>query len=191
MDIEKGNFKLTDETRMKVETSIGSNINYYFREALPSYVDEDNEKKIMIYRYNVSMFDDQIKFTTYMSEDEVRMTCKYAVDIIEELMLINNSGLTKEQYKLIYDRNKIMESEYDNLKEIWNRIKTERLEKIMTELIEFRGISDLSAYTISLPYLRSIIINMYDRIVDRFDDKDMFYLVVSYIARGIMRMGEE
>ena len=191
MDSEKRNFKLTDENRKNIQSRINRYIKKSYREDVPSYIENYDDKKFMVYRYNVSMFDGQIKFVTYMSDEELSVICKYAMDIVEELMVVNNCGTTKEKYKLIYDRERIKEAEYSILREIWEQLKTERLERIMVKASESRGINELSAYTISLPYLRSIIMNMYEKIVDRFDDEDYIFFVGTYIARGIMRMGEE
>ena len=51
------------------------------------------------YKYEVII--QNIKFITYMTEDELKLSAGFAVDLLEELKNINNNGINRKVYEQI------------------------------------------------------------------------------------------
>ena len=51
------------------------------------------------YKYEVII--QNIKFITYMTDDELKMSAGLAVDLLEELKNINNNGISRKEYEQI------------------------------------------------------------------------------------------
>lgn len=74
-----------------------------------------------VYKYEVVLQD--IRFITYMTDEELKLSAGFAVDLLEELKNINNSGVNREVYERTIEE---MEQEEEvNLFRvigIWNKI---------------------------------------------------------------------
>ena len=121
------------------------------------------------YKYEVMLQD--IKFVTYMTNDELSISAKFAVELLEELKDINNRGMHRQEYERIM---KEMEQEHkENVLQvigIWNRISTERMAKLLAQIDMVRRVGGAWAMLIANPGLISAICAVYEQLVDRFED---------------------
>ena len=130
------------------------------------------------------------KFIAAMSVDEVAESAKLTVDILEELKNINNSGINRDELKRIEKQ----EDRYDNVMQIlgiWNSIKTEKLLELISKLDRVRRVGGAWAMLIANPCLISAIYAVYDRIVDSFDNDDLYMQSVFFLMRAVMQMNSD
>lgn len=138
------------------------------------------------YKYEVQI--QNIRFVTYMSEDEVELSARLAIDILEELKNINNSGFDRER---LNETQKNAEAEKNELLSnilIWNKLCSERLLQIIDEIDVLRRVGGAYAMLISNPGLKSAIHAVYDRIVDGFENENLYAHSAYFLLRAIMRM---
>ena len=131
------------------------------------------------------------KFITEMSVDEVAESAKLTVDILEELKNINNSGINRDELKGIekeVDRHETDGNNAVRILGIWNRIKTEQLSEIISELDRVKRVGGAWALLIANPCLISAIYVVYDRIVDSFDNDKLYMQSAFFLMRAVMKM---
>ena len=121
------------------------------------------------------------KFIAAMSVDEVAESAKLTVDILEELKNINNSGINRET-----DGDNVMQ-----ILGIWNSIKTEQLLELISKLDRVRRVGGAWAMLIANPCLISAIYAVYDRIVDSFDNDDLYMQSAFFLMRAVMQMNSD
>lgn len=131
------------------------------------------------------------KFITAMSEDEIEASARLTVDILEELKNINNAGINRIELERIEKEKNKNESDGGNVMQvlgIWNSIKTDRLSELIGELDQVRRVGGAWAMIIANPCLISAIYAVYDRIVDSFDDDDLYLHSAYFLMRAVMKM---
>lgn len=134
------------------------------------------------------------KFIAAMSVDEVAESAKLTVDILEELKNINNSGINRDELKRIEKQEDRHETDGDNVVQIlgiWNSIKTEQLLELISKLDRVRRVGGAWAMLIANPCLISAIYAVYDRIVDSFDNDDLYMQSVFFLMRAVMQMNSD
>lgn len=131
------------------------------------------------------------KFVTEMSVDEVEESAKLTVDILEELKNINNSGINRAELEKIEKEKERKDDDGGDVMqvlEIWNRISTEHLASLMHELDRVRRVGGAWAMLIANPCLISAIYAVYDRLVDSFDDENLYLQSAYFLMRAVMKM---
>ena len=124
------------------------------------------------------------KFITAMSVDEVAESAKLTVDILEELKNINNSGINRDELKRIEKQEDRYETDGDN-------VKTEQLLELISKLDRVRRVGGAWAMLIANPCLISAIYAVYDRIIDSFDNDDLYMQSVFFLMRAVMQMNSD
>jgi len=139
------------------------------------------------YKYDVVL--QNIKFITYMTDIELKISAGFAVDLLETLKDINNNGIDRQEYMGIIEE---IENEHEeNLFRvigIWNRICTESMKKLLTEIDEVRRVGGAWALLIANPGLISAICAVYEQLVDRFEDEELYNWGGYFLLRAIMKM---
>ena len=131
------------------------------------------------------------RFITAMSLDEVEESARLTVDILEELKNINNSGINRAELERTEKEKNRNETEGGNVMQIlgiWNCIKTDRLSEIIYELDRVRRVGGAWALLLANPCLISAIYAVYDRIVDSFDDDELYLQSAYFLMRAVMKM---
>ena len=131
------------------------------------------------------------RFITAMSVDEVEESARLTVDILEELKNINNSGINRAELERTEKEKNRNETEGGNVMQIlgiWNCIKTDRLSEIISELDRVRRVGGAWALLLANPCLISAIYAVYDRIVDSFDDDELYLQSAYFLMRAVMKM---
>lgn len=134
------------------------------------------------------------KFIAAMSVDEVAESAKLTVDILEELKNINNRGINRDELKRIEKQEDRHETDGDNVMQIlgiWNSIKTEQLLELISKLDRVRRVGGAWAMLIANPCLISAIYAVYDRIVDSFDNDDLYMQSAFFLMRAVMQMNSD
>ncbi|MBR5565667.1 MAG: hypothetical protein IKW08_05810 [Roseburia sp.] len=139
------------------------------------------------YRYEVII--QNIKFITYMTDEEVRLSAEFAIDLLEELKRINNNGIKRNVYEEIMgEMEREEESNIFRVIGIWNKISTEEMAKLFTKINMARRVGGAYAILIANPGLISAICAVYEQLVDRFEDEEMYNLSGYFLLRAIMKM---
>ena len=139
------------------------------------------------YKYEVVL--QNIRFITYMTDDELRLSAGYAVDLLEELKNINNNGINRKLYELILEE--IEQEEALNVLRViktWNRISTEELAKLIAKIDRTRRVGGAYAMILANPVLISAVCALYEQLVVRFEDEEMYNLSGYFLLRAIMKM---
>ena len=173
---------ITEERHYEIEKEMLEIINDEFkREELT----ED------FFKYEVEL--QGSKFVTVFSDDELKKAAKLAVDVIEELKEINNNGINKTEVEKIVGKIKeSKESEIMGVLYFYGQISTDRLKVLVGELDIVTRVGGAWAMLISNPMLISAICAVYERIVDNFDDEDLYSTCCFFIMRAVMKMhGDE
>ena len=139
------------------------------------------------HRYEVVLQNDTSIVT--MSDDEVETSAKAAVDILEELKRINKS-LSKQKLeeteRQIKEKNPDIEGFSTLL--IWNSFATKKLNEIVAKIAGVRRVGGAYAMLIAIPFLKSAIYSVFDRIIDDFDNEDIYVHSCYFVFRAIMQM---
>jgi len=139
------------------------------------------------YKYEVQL--QSIKFVAYMSNEELEKSIELTIDLLEEMKKVNNGGLNMQ---ILKEKVMSIETQYqDELMSqivVWNIICNERIHEIIGEIDVVRRVGGAYAMLVSNPCLKSAIYAVYDRLVDNFDDEELYCQSAYFLARAIMRM---
>lgn len=178
-----------EEIRVKFEGISGRKRekleNEFYQDVIKMYRKE--EIKGSVYRYEVILQD--TKYTTILTDEEVRASCKLAIDLLEEMKQINNNGVNKKKF------NKLCREIYNIEKEdrfapffIVAKLKTERMSEIILEIDRIQRVGGAYAMVIAHPLLYSAIFGVYEQIVDRFDDVNFYEVCGFFLVRAILKI---
>lgn len=144
---------------------------------------EDN-----FYKYDVTL--QNIKFITTMTDEEVKESARLVVDVLEELKSINNGGIDKEALMKLEDEasEKYSEKRVIAMLDAVKRFETEKLSKIISEIGKVRRVGGAWEMLVAAPGLRNGICVVFNRIVDQFDDEDIYLQCGYFLLRAVMHM---
>lgn len=171
---------ITAEEHSQVEEFLTESIN---REFCMEKISEN------YFRYKVEI--QEIKFVTELYTDEIKEAAKLTVDILEELKNITNAGINRAELDRIAEENDRQEPSRGNIMQImgiWKSIKTERLSEIITELDRVMRVGGAWAMILANPFIISAIYAVYDMIVDKFDDDEIYVSSAYFLMRAVMKM---
>ena len=132
------------------------------------------------------------KFITYMTEEELKQSAKLTINLVEEMKKVNNDGMDKPALERLVEEVEAKETEEVlRVFGIWNGIATDEIRKLIAEIDEVRRVGGAWAMLISNPGLISAIYAVYERLVDQFDDEDLYAASCFFLLRAIMRMHSE
>ena len=168
--------KISDEVRKKMVAEFQESVKTEFRK---------DRIKDDLYKYEVVLQD--IYFVTYMTDEEVKLSAQFTIDLLEELKEINNSGIDKKKFE------QLIETEEENNEvmrtiKIWNIISTDRMHKLLAEIDRARRVGGAWALLIANPGLINAIWSIYEQIVDKFDDMELYEISGFFLLRAIMKM---
>lgn len=173
--------KLNSETRAELENILKSTIVEQFRQ---------NAIEGSFYKYKVQLQD--LRFITYMSDEELERSIKLTIDLLEEMKAINNSGMYGKVFrKKVTDIEEQCEDEIMRQLYIWNVLCPKEVVKVISEIDMVRRVGGAYAMLISNPGLKSAIYSVYEVLVDNFDDVNLYCQSAYFILRAIMRMHSE
>lgn len=176
--MEKQYEKISDEFRREIEGDIKKGIIEQFQKEM---MEKD------FYKYEVQI--QSIKFVTCMSHDELEKSIELAIDLLEEMKNVNNAGMNKQ---MLEEKVVNIEAEHqeDLIRQvaIWNEICNERMNEIIVKIDVVRRVFGAYAMLISNPCLKSAIYAVYDRLVDNFDDEELYCQSAHFLVRAVMRM---
>ncbi len=178
-------------TETKIFDAITAEEHSEIEDILVKAIDEFCNEEIVenFFKYVVELQDN--KFITVMSADEIKESARLTVEILEELKNINNSGVHRAELERIEkekDENEPEGGKVMQLLGIWNSIKTDRMSELIGELDQVRRVGGAWAMLIANPCLISAIYAVYDRIVDSFDDEDLYLHSAYFLMRAVMKM---
>lgn len=141
------------------------------------------------YSYEVQL--QEIRFRTAMSDEELKAAAECTVDLLEALKDINNSGVNREKLMEIEES---VRKEFKDQPEAFCIMKTvqlfesDEIIKIRVRLAEICRVGGAYFTIISNPGLSDVILAVYEVIVDRFDEPDLYEISAWFLLRGIMHM---
>lgn len=150
------------------------------------YVTEDDE---VFKKYHVTQQD--IRFETYLTDDELRLTVEAGVAIVEELKRINSEGFDSQAFKESWEEFEEESKLSHSLKQaafVKNYFSTRKMLKIKEEISEIRRVGGAYEMIISNPVLDQTIFVVYAAAVDSWDENNFFNMSIYFIIRTIMRM---
>lgn len=159
-----------------------------------STVGEYRKAKISDGYYQYKVILQKRKFLTDMTDQELKDTVHLAIDLMEELKEINNSGLSKEKFEkglkeVGVDSGKRWE--LMQVLNIWQIFATEQIQKIIVEVDKAQRVGGAWAMLIANPQLKSAILSVYQIIVDDFGDQKLYYHGTEFLIRAMMNMHGE
>lgn len=173
--------KLNDEFRSELEKDLQMAIVEQCRK-------EELEERF--YKYEVQL--QNIRFVTYMSDEELELSVKMTIDLLEEMKVINNDGMVEQEFrKKIADIEEHNEDEFMRELYIWNILCSQKIIEIIGKIDRVRRVGGAYAMLISNPGLKSAIHVVYERLVDNFDDVELYCQSAFFLLRAIMRMHSE
>lgn len=179
--MEKRFDELIEEERMMVEEILYSSIVKHCRKEMI----EEN-----YYKYEVML--QNMKFETEMTDEEVKTSVKLTIDLIEELKRINNDGMNRDAFERMVAEKLIngesASKEIMQTLNIWAELKNDKISEIIGEIDEVRRVGGAWALFLANPMLISAIYAVYERLVDNFDDGDLYCQSGFFLLRAIMKM---
>lgn len=169
---------MTNEKRKRLEQDV-------FEKA----VNELKKKKVGKELYEFDITIQKIKCISYLSKNELKKSVHIAIDILEELKKLNNSGMDKSQLEKIEKEVESIQDYVMQTFQIWNKISTENLEKLIEQTLEIRNVNFITAIIFDRPKMISAIISVFFMQIDKFDDEKLYELSVWFLLRTIMCLG--
>lgn len=136
----------------------------------------------------------EVKFRCYMTDEDIENTVKLSVDVLEELKCINNENFDKDKLNALMCETKNAgqnEGEFRRLCCIWEKIKTDRLTMLLWEADNIRRVGGVYAAFISNPLFQSAVYAVFERIVDDFDNDELWLCCLFFLVRAVMKMRSE
>ena len=133
-------------------------------------------------------------FTVELYDDELARIPALAMEIIEELENVNQSGVDAAYVAKLKEE---VHGEYPALHDswcipYWNKLSNLRLKELISEADELCRVGGSYAFLVANPVLISTICAIYDRLVDNFDDLEIYIRSLYFLTRGLMKMhGDE
>ena len=169
---------MTNEKRKRLEQDV-------FEKA----VKELKKKEIGKEQYELDITIQKIKCISYLSKNELKKSVHMVIDILEELKKLNNSGMDKSQLEKIEKKVESIQDYVMQTFQIWNKISTENLEKLIEQTLEIRNVNFTTAIIFDRPKMISSIISVFFMQVDKFDDEELYELSVWFLLRTFMCLG--
>ncbi len=142
-----------------------------------------------------AIYDVEVQGTTFTccySDDEIKAMIGYSVDILEELRKINDNGFDKEsRNKVIKEIGNLFQDDDLNdifkVSELYNKYKTDRLSKIIDEEIPNTcRVGGAWWIILARPTIINTLDAVYEVMVDKFDDEELFISSCYFVLRVIM-----
>ncbi len=128
-------------------------------------------------------------YIRYVTNNELREAIKLAIDMLEEMKIINNSGVNRTELNRILEKEKAREeNEYLHRLYAFERIKTDRLKNIIKEIDKVARVAGTWALIVGNPSLCYVAYGVYDKLVDDFDNEEWYWKCGFYLVQAIMRM---
>ena len=140
-----------------------------------------------LYEFDITI--QKIKCISYLSKNELKKSVHMVIDILEELKKLNNSGMDKSQLEKIEKKVESIQDYVMQTFQIWNKISTENLEKLIEQTLEIRNVNFTTAIIFDRPKMISAIISVFFMQVDKFDDEELYELSVWFLLRTFMCLG--
>lgn len=157
----------------------------YYTTVVEAFRKDEVEKDFHKYVVNLQDY----KLITYMTDEELRLSIKLSVDLIEELKVINNIGLDKEAFEEVVSKIKMTEEEdIMAILGVYYEIATERMKEIVAEIDRVRRVGGAWAMLVANPGLKNAMYAVYEKIVDRFDDIELYAHGGFFLLKAIMNM---
>lgn len=152
---------------------------------------EYRETKISDEYYQYKVILQNKKFLTNLTNQELKDTVHLAIDLMEELKEINNSGLNEERFE-DYLKEVGADSgkgwELMQVLNIWQFLATEQMKEIIAEVDKAQRVEGAWALLIANPQLHSAVLSVYKIIVDAFDNQKLYYHSADFLVRAMMNM---
>ena len=176
--MEKRFEKITNGYRKEIEELLKTSV-------IESFQKETVEEGF--YKYEVQL--NSIKFVTYMSNEELEKSIELTIDLMEELKDINNGGMNAQRLKeKITNIETQYQDEYMRELTLWSELLTKKVHEIIGKMNVVRRVGGAYALLISNPCFKSAIHAVYDRLVDNFDDEELYCQGAYFLVRAVMRM---
>ena len=169
---------MTNEKRKRLEQDV-------FEKAVKELKKKEIGKEL--YEFDITI--QKIKFISYLSKNELKKSVHMVIDILEELKKLNNSGMDKSQLEKIEKKVESIQDYVMQTFQIWNKISTENLEKLIEQTLEIRNVNFTTAIIFDRPKMISAIISVFFMQVDKFDDEELYELSVWFLLRTFMCLG--
>ena len=169
---------MTNEKRKRLEQDV-------FEKAVKELKKKEIGKEL--YEFDITI--QKIKCISYLSKNELKKSVHMVIDILEELKKLNNSGMDKSQLEKIEKKVESIQDYVMQTFQIWNKISTEHLEKLIEQTLEIRNVNFTTAIIFDRPKMISAIISVFFMQVDKFDDEELYELSVWFLLRTFMCLG--
>lgn len=157
-------------------------IAVFFEKIVNDFQIDNSDAEMKKYKVQLQ----HITFETYMSDDELRKSIAFAIDIIEELKMINKNGMTKEKFEIIC--NEKDERILSLLNIVKKHLCSQTINEIKDELYKIRRVGGAYAMLLSGPFLDQAIYSVYVHAVDNWEDENIYGSCIYFMIRAIMHM---
>lgn len=154
------------------------------------------EQRDEYYEFIVTIED--VRFRTYLSDKELREAVTCSIDLLEELKAINNGGLDSVHFEEMKEEKRKEMNGFDEEEcdiylrlEVVNNMYTEKIREIKVRMAKICRVGGAWYALICSPLMDNIIYVIYEQMVDRFDDEELYRESAYFILRGIMKMRSE
>lgn len=139
------------------------------------------------HKYDLGKEEDS--YIRYVTDEELRQIIKLAIDMLEEMKVINNSGVNRTAFDKILNEEKAKgENKYLQTLFIWESMETDKMKIIIKEIDKVARVGGAWALIVGNPGLRAIAYGVYDKLADDFNNEEWYWLCGFYLTQAIMRM---
>lgn len=129
-----------------------------------------------------------LHFICTYSDEEIEMIADLCLELLEELRRINEAGYTKEDMLAAKTINRKGFEDFFDCYRIYETFRTERIENIIDRLGETTRVGDAYYLMVSKPTFISGICAVFDVIIGRFEDAELYFSALFMLIRVAMHM---
>lgn len=127
-------------------------------------------------------------FACAYSDNEMRGIIGTCINIIKELIKIQDNGFTRARFDEICSSDNDNKDSISAIYRLYNDIQTPTLRKLIMDMAKYTRIRSAYFMFISSPILIGSIYCVFDKMLDDYDDEDMWFSCLYFLIRGAMKM---
>lgn len=159
----------------------------YINEFKSRFLIENDFGETDLHRYEMIL--QERHFLVCICDEELELAAKFAIEILEEMKNLNNAGFGRAEFQRIVREveNETADEEHRILL-AWMRICNKRIMELIVQVETFRRVGGAYAMFLTRPTFMSVMYAVYDVVVDKFNEEDIYWAGGFFLFRAILMM---
>lgn len=146
-----------------------------------SYIERTEKNTYEVYARN-------LHFVCYYTDDEIERIAEQCLELLEELRRINEEGYTKTEMEKVEEQVQKEKMDFLNPVRVYNSFYTQKTDDIIYRLGEITRVGGAYYMILSRPTFITGIYSVFNAIIDKFDDAELYFSSLYMLIRVAMHM---